>query len=89
MAKDGTNDGAGPAPIDDARVTMATMELRYVEEVIDFILWDTPTSMIPTHARVWEIAAELASRSDVADPIVQAALTECWKFLGFDSTTCH
>ncbi len=55
----------------------------------DFILWDTPTSMIPTHARVWEIAADLASRRDVADPIVQAALIECWKFLGFDSMTSH
>jgi len=45
--------------------------------------------MIPTHARVWEIAADLASRRDVADPIVQAALIECWKFLGFDSMTSH
>lgn len=89
MGSGGTNDGDEPAPIDDATVTMATMELRYVEEVVDFILWDTPTSMIPTIDRVWEMVGELAARQDAVDPIVQAALMECWKFLGFDSPPCH
>lgn len=81
--------GDGPAPGYEGGATMTTMELEYVEEVIDFILWDTPTSLFPTYERVWQLSAELASRSDVADPIVQAALVECWKFLGFESTTSH
>ena len=89
MAEDGTDDEAAPVSAGDAAMTMVTMELGYVEGVVDFILWDTPTTMIPTAGRVWDLARELLARPDVADPIVQRSLAQCWVFLGFDSTVCH
>lgn len=58
-------------------------------ELVDFILWDTPTSMIPTPAKVCVMLAELAARTDAVDPIVQAAMAECWGFLEFEIKTCH
>ncbi|MGI4794292.1 MAG: hypothetical protein ACRYF2_04710 [Janthinobacterium lividum] len=73
----------------DADNSMTNMEIEYVEEIIDFILWDTPTSMIPTSERVWQIAGELLARQDAASSIVQAAVVECWKFLDCDNIICH
>lgn len=92
MADDDGGGGAAPAWGDEASVTMETMEtmeLKYVEEVVDFILWDTPTSMFPTTERVWRLVKELAARGDAADPILQAAMDQCWDFLGFTGKTCH
>ena len=67
----------------------ATLQLGEVDELVEFILWDTPTSMFPTPAKVCIILAELAIRADVADPIIQAAVAECWDFLAFEIKTCH
>jgi len=43
----------------------------------------------PTTERVWRLAKELAARGDAADPIVQAAMDQCWDLLGFTGRTCH
>ena len=67
----------------------ATLPLNEVEDVVDMVLWDTPTSLIPTAAKVVLMLAELAARDDVADPIVQAAIAQCWDFLEFKIKTCH
>ena len=67
----------------------ATLPLDEVDEVVDFVLWDTPASMVPTPAKVCGMLAELAARADVADPIVQAAIAECWSFLEFEIKTCQ
>lgn len=68
-------------PSEPVPENMTTLELEYVEGVVDFILWDTPTSMIPTKERVIEIVDELRARPDVDNSIVQAALAECDRFL--------
>ena len=67
----------------------ATLPLAEVEDLVDFILWDTPTSMFPTAAQVILMLTELAARDDAADPIVQAAIAQCWNFLEFEIKACH
>lgn len=64
----------------DADNSMTTMELEYVEGVVDFMLWDTPTSLLPTEARVRRLVEELKARPDAGCLIVQAALAECDRF---------
>ncbi len=61
--------------------TMTTVDLKLVEDLVDFILWDTPTSLFPTAARVRAMIGELQARPDVESPIVQDAIAECRRFL--------
>ena len=63
----------------------ATLPLREVEDVTDVYL----TDMAPTAADVCQMLAELEARDDVANPIVQAAIAQCWDFLELEATTCH
>ena len=72
--------GAGPHPAREAD-SFTTLPLREVEDLVDFILWDTPTSMIPTPERVCRLMAELMARDDAGHPVVVAAIAQAWRFL--------
>lgn len=57
--------------------------------LVDFILWDTPTSMIPTIERVCRMMAGLMARDDTGHPVVIAAVAEVWRFFDPDQATRH
>jgi hypothetical protein len=69
--------------------SFTTLPLHEIEDVVDFTLWDTPTSMIPTLERVCRLLAELVARDDAGHPVVVAAIAEAWRFLDLDGATRH
>ena len=83
----GTHAGTDEAA--EGAFSFTTLPLREVEELVDFILWDTPTSMIPTPEQVCRLMAELLARDDAEHPVVAAAVAEAWQFLDADGTTWH
>lgn len=91
MADDPEHPGmrASPDEADEGASSFTTLPLREVEDLVDFILWDTPTSMIPTPERMCRLMAELLARDDAEHPVVVAAVAEAWRFLDAAGTTWH
>ncbi len=86
---DDPEERAGLDPAAEGPFSFTTLPLREVENLVDFILWDTPTSMIPTPERVCRLLAELLARDDAGHPVVVAAIAEAWRFLDPDGATRH
>ena len=86
---DDLEERAGLDPAAEGSFSFTTLPLREVEDLVDFILWDTPTSLIPTPERVCRLMAELLARKDAGHPVVVAAIAEAWRFLDRDGVARH
>lgn len=62
-----------------------TMPLAEVEDVLDFMLWSSPTTMLPTPelATIW--LGDLRGRPDAGAPEIQRAIANVLDYLTDDT----